>query len=989
MKRLLALLFCAFFAASIRPATAESNPLPAPVVLDGTWSFHLAATPEAADALAAAKFHAIDFDAATAGFQPIAVPGCWVVQGFEEPHYVNGTKSEGFYLHRFTVPAGAAGRRAILRFGGVWQSAEVWLNDQLLGRRDSGFTEFGFDATRALKPGEENRLAVRVRQQTPTFKFDANDDWALPGIFRSVWLEFTPKDWWIAGVEVVTDFDDAYRDAELRLRVHIMRDEKAEYHVASPPVEVVAVLTRPDGTEAGRATLSATVMNGYNGRDCRLALAVAQPAPWTAETPDLHRLRVELRRGDTLFHDWSDRIGFREVSTAGGVLRVNGRPIKLRGVNRHDFAPEVGRATTEAHWRADLEMMRAANINTVRTSHYPPAEGFVRLCDELGFYVVEEIPFGFGGERMNDPSMAEGAFSRVYETVARDRNRPSVVIWSLGNEDPFTALHLAAARALKGLDPTRPVLAPFHAEEELPPEIDILAPHYWKAADYDALGASARRPIVTTEYTHALGPDDFGELQERWDALTRHPAGAGGMIWLWRDQGVLRPLNGRTPLDPMLDKSKITREGSELVLHKPAGPDAIYDAHGNLGTDGIVDADLAPQRAYWETRAVYAPVRVLAERVPFAPGQASVRIPLRNDHDFTALSTVAIRWRLLRNAEELASGELRASASPHVETTIEIPTARLDALAAGQAGIVELAFVGADGRELTTRRVLLGDPVPEAPRALKVPLRVEREGRSVHVQAGVTRYSFDAGTGLLNAIQVAEVAVARGLRPVVWRPATFSERNQLDRRPSQHPWTTYLQDMAAKARSWDVTQDADGVRLSSVVEHRQDEKNAIEVAYVFTVLPNGALRISYVITPRIELEWLPEIGLEFATAGAVREVSWLGLGPGDSLPNRRASALFGQWSALAGTPESEGTKSGIAWAHFNLGLGVRVRVADIAGLRLEGGAGEAQRLRLLSHLAGAWTKNGPAERPEWRLDIKPGETFEGSIEIEPAVTLVK
>ena len=987
MKRLIASILSVTLAASSLAADDTPPALPAPLVLDGMWRFELAPTPEAADALAASKFHGVDFDASA--FKPIPVPSCWVMQGFEEPHYVNGTKSEGFYLHTFTAPKEATGRRAILKFGGVWQSAEVWLNDQLLGRRDSGFTELGFDATRALKPGEENRLAVRVRQQTPTFKFDANDDWATPGIYRSVWLEFTPKDWWIAGVEAVTDFDEAFRDAELRLRVHIMRDERAEYHVPSPPVEVIAVLARADGTEVQRARHTATVMNGYNGRDCQLTLAVKEPAPWTAETPNLHQLRVELRRGEHVMHTWSDRIGFREVDTAGGVLRVNGRPVKLRGVNRHDSAADVGRATTEQHWRADLELMRAANINTIRTSHYAPAEGFVRLCDELGFYLVEEIPFGFGGERMNDPSMAEGAFSRMYETVARDRNRPSIIVWSLGNEDPFTAVHLATLRALKGLDPTRPVLLPFHDEDDMPPEVDILAPHYRTADDYDTMAAASKRPIITTEYTHALGPEDFGGLQERWDALTKHPAGAGGMIWLWADQGLRRPLHGRTPLDPMLDKAKITREGSELVLHKWAGSDAIYDAHGNLGTDGIVDADLAPQRAYWETRGVYAPVRVLAERVPFTPGQPSVRIPLRNDYDFTALSTVSIGWRLLRNAQQLADGELRASASPHVETSIEIPTTRLDSLAPGQAGIVELTFTDAAGRALTTRRVQLGDPVPETPRALKVPLRIEREGTRVHVQAGVTRYSFDSDTGLVSAIQVAEVVVAQGVQPVVWRPATFCERNQLDRRPSQHPWTTYLQDLPAKATAWDVGQDADGVHLRASVEHRQDEKNAIEVAYTYTVVPNGALRIDYVIAPRVELEWLPEIGLELRTGGSLRGMSWLGFGPGDSLPNRRAAALFGAWSATVGDADLAGTKSGIEWVHADFGQGVSLRVGRIAGIRVTDEPGAAQRWRLLSHLAGAWTKNGPAERPEWRLEVKAGETFEGSIEIEPSVVLVK
>ncbi len=187
------------------------------------------------------------------------------------------------------------------------------------------------------------------------------------------------------------------------------------------------------------------------------------------------------------------------------------------------------------------------------------------------------------------------------------------------------------------------------------------------------------------------------------------------------------------------------------------------------------------------------------------------------------------------------------------------------------------------------------------------------------------------------------------------------------------------------------------VTLPAVTERNRDRNhigplptwNAIEVAYTYTVLPNGALRVAYVITPKVELEWLPEIGLELKTAGALRNVSWLGLGPGDSLPNRKASVLFGNWTASTSSPQFSGTKSGLEWAHFDFDNGVMLRVGKAAGFRIVGFVGAEQRLRLLSHLAGAWTKNGPAERPEWRLEVKAGETFEGTIEIEPSVVLMK
>ncbi len=153
--------------------------------------------------------------------------------------------------------------------------------------------------------------------------------------------------------------------------------------------------------------------------------------------------------------------------------------MKLRGVCRHDEHPDVGRATRREHWLVDIKLMKAANINAVRTSHYPPNEGFIRLCDEMGLYVIDEVPMGHGGDLMHDPSLASAALLRAYETVARDRNHPSVIIWSIGNEDPVTNLHLAVIRFVKGMDPTRPVLMPINSDDSaLPPEIDILAPHY-------------------------------------------------------------------------------------------------------------------------------------------------------------------------------------------------------------------------------------------------------------------------------------------------------------------------------------------------------------------------------------------------------------------------------------------------------------------------------------------------------------------------------
>ncbi|WP_221030468.1 exo-alpha-sialidase [Actomonas aquatica] len=953
------------------------------VSLNGTWSFQLAPNDDAANALR--KFYEPDFDATA--FQPIAVPGCWTSLGFEEPHYINGTKSEGFYRRAFTAPAEADGRRVLLRFGGVWQSAEVWLNGQLLGRHDSGFTGFGFDASKVLKPGALNELAVRVRQQTPLFKLDANDDWGMPGIYRDVWLEIMPKEWNLESVETVTDFDESFTDATLQVRAFVMRNERADFFAPSPPFEVRAILSR-DGQVVQTANFTGTVTGAHNSREVLLELPVKAPAPWTAETPNLYDLRVEVRRDDAVVHAWEDRIGFREVTIDGPVFKLNGQPIKLRGVARHDEHPDVGRATHREHWLEDIRLMKAANINAVRTSHYPPAEGFIRLCDELGLYVIEEVPLGFGGDRMSDPSYAEGAYLRMHETVTRDRNRPSVLVWSLGNEDPFSALHLAVLRALKGLDPTRPTLLPFRADEYLPPEVDILAPHYWKAKQYAAFAAVAQRPVITTEVSHAFGAEDFGEHDLRWDALTQFPAGAGAMIWTWADQGLRRKVNGREVLDPMADKAKMTRDGSELVREADAGPGEIYDSHGNHGTDGIVNADRSPQIDYWETRSAYAPVRVLVDHLPWTEGQPTVTVPLRNDYDFTNLSALTVHWSLFADADLVAQGSLPLQAAPHAKTSITVPTAPIAAIDVG-ALYLQLRFTDAAGRDVVTRSVQLGEVRAPAINRAESRFAVEEADGKLAIGTRDATYTFDRATGALSGLRIGDEAWVDGSEFLLWRKATYSERNVLDRRKVQHDWNTFLQGLPATVTAWSAENHVSTYVIRSTVDYTADANNHFTVDYTWTLTNEGVLTVDYEVSAQAEVEWLLELGIGLHLKDQPLSAEWVGWGPGKNLPNRHGSARFGQWSMPVFSGEARSTRSGVDWLRVHAQRSALL-VQGLQAFRFDnrGKAGEGFNLRLLNDLAGAWVKGGPPERAEWRLDLTDGQgTFRGSLTLEPAVNV--
>src|SRR5271157_3671326 len=744
----------ALLLAALATACAQQSQLTS---LNGTWDFALAADAAAADRLAG--FYQDGFPGG--GFRPIVVPSNWALQGFEEPIYARTRQGgDGFYVLRFQAPANLTGKRVLLHFGGVWDSAEVWLNSAPLGRHDSGFTGFAYDVTPNLKAGVENRLAVRVRQFTKDSAFDTNDDWALGGIYRDVWLEAMPAATYIDRVETSTTFDAQFRDADLNLRVLVSGGRgfgggrggapagggRGANPVPDGGYDLRAILAGPDGKEVQRSVLAIPAHRG-TARDTLLTMHVNAPQHWTTETPNLYRLTVELVQGGAVTHARTSAVGFRQISTAGGVLRINGQAVKLRGVCRHDENPDVGRATRREDWLQDLRLMKAANINMVRTTHYPPAEGFIELCDEMGMYVLDEVPMGFGGGSGDDPSFMASGLLRAQETIARDRNHPSVIVWDIGNENPFTARHLAMIRLVKGSDPTRPVLMPQRIDEFLPPEIDILAPHYRPPSALDQLAAHSSRPVITTEYTHAYAEDGFGGLAESWRALTQHPSGAGGSIWMWQDQGLTR-----------------TRTGAN-------GQPEKYIQIVTDGWDGIVRADRTPQRDYWEARAVYAPVNLPADAVHFWPGQAQVHIPIRNDYDFTELSTAAVHWSLMADDRELAKGEAKVNAAPHATGYLGLPIDAIKSVEPGVAYYAHLAFLHADGSQIVERAVeLLADgPAPEPARSVPSQVRV-RSGKTVAVIAGSASYEFDPATAQLISASAGTAKVVSGSRFTIWRP---------------------------------------------------------------------------------------------------------------------------------------------------------------------------------------------------------------------------
>lgn len=872
------------------------------VNINGDWLFHYAENIEKADSIANSGFYRVDYDATN--FQKTPVPSCWAILGYEEPIYrgfkkQNDLASEGFYIHRFTLPESFNGKKVWLHFGGVWASAEVWMNGVWVGRHDSGYTSFHLDVTSEAKTGKENVLAVRVRQVYPGYECDTYDDWTLGGIYRDVTLEAMPRRRWIDKLTVVTDFDIEYTNADMKLKVMVGDSHKntlpGNYRSPGKPYALQFTLTDKDGEVIVEKLVNVDAHISTH-REVAETFQIIKPHQWNAETPYLYNLKVDLLEDGQVVQTKTQKVGFREISTDGGVFRINGQAVKLRGVNYHDEYPTVGRATRPEHWLKDLKLMKEANINYIRACHYQHAKGIIEMCDSLGFYVGGEISLGGAGNLMQEQWMTGAVMQRTAETVERDLNNPSIIYWSVGNEDALTNLFQQTSKLTKALDPTRPILLPWNADETLPEEIDILAPHYWTAAQYDSIASRSSRPIITTEYVHAYGNQRFGGLDDCWKALHRHPAGAGGAVWVWADQGILTP----TKKDPNVYKS-IEKDNEYLRV----GPE---------GWDGIVDSYRKPMRDYWEVKAVYAPVYPETDVVTLDNKIKTVSVPIHNDYDFLTTADVKIDWKLFVDETLKDSGTSELLLHPHETKDLTLNVKGVKELVEGETAYLQLSFKKA-GHEISLRSVEL-KPKSFQKRVVKSAIpSVEEKSDKVIVSAGDATYTFNRQTGMVESVSKAGKKVLKAFRPTVWHE--LNDGDQIIKNRSFKKGVD-PERYAVDVKAMNVKKEKESVVISSNVVYTIDADNHFTADYVCIIGKDGKLQLSYTICPQMQPSYLPVVGMAVQAKKASDIKRWFGLGPDDAYPNKKTATILGMWNmeTMEGTRASRwveiGSEKGVA-----------------------------------------------------------------------------
>lgn len=869
--------------------------------LDGNWAFkYIPGTDPGADT----GFSKPDFD--VSGWKSIRVPGNWELQGFAEPGYDLKGLKEGFGLYRreFLVPEAwrAEGRRIFLRFEGVAYGFEAWVNGVKVGASSaSAYNPSTFDITEALKPGGDagNTLAVQVVTKPFAYEFDINDDWSLGGICRDVNLFSLPADH-IGEFMTATKLAD---DGSAALSVGVTTS-RAE-------TEVRGRLIAPDGKTVSEFDLP----RKSDGR-CGVTVNVADPLLWTAETPSLYRLDLTLSSKGEALQKITRSIGLREISIKEGVLMLNGRPIKLHGVDHHDLDPVDGRAITEKEMRRDLDLMKKGNINFIRTSHYPPQPRFLELCDELGFYVMCEVSIGKGEEHMADPAYRDNIMARAEATVARDKNHPSVIVWSIGNENPITDLLLEAGHRAKEIDPTRPICYPTIGSyfdknyEKFPEFVDIYSPHYPSVPTLRGYAHKLTRPVILTEYAHAWGLA-ADRIQDEWGILQETPGFAGGAIWHFMDQGILR--TSGQPVDP----SKPTKDVWTDPTH-------YYDGHNNDGTDGIVYSDRTPQFDFWETRKVYSPIQIAGRSAKVKSGGQDITLSVENRHDFRDLKGMTLAWSLQRNGAEIQKGDVPLAAKARGKETLRIPVT-IPADASGDILTLDLRCTDEKGLQITERTLRLDLPETyhgawtERLSGSSQPA-VTENASGVEIRKGSWVLVVSKTSGELTIRDQAGRVLLAGLYPHPGRKLTMAETRNAKKAGTWQPSTlrqaetpavgvtregadillsvsgTYPRP-AAKQETRDKPAKKTGDPLldqeASSAHQQSSGSEAFVGGYRARIAANGSIAVSYDYVPTNATGRLSEAGLSLAMPPGFTEFRWIGQGIYPGYPGKDRLDEFG------------------------------------------------------------------------------------------------
>ena len=901
--------------------------------LDGTWKFAFA--PKPADR--PQGFEAPDFD--DSGWDDIPVPSNWERQGHGYPIYIDveypfpknwphiphDDNPVGSYRRSFEVPQSWDGERVVLQFGAAKSALYVWINGKEVGYSQGSKTPAEFDITEYLQPGT-NTIAAQIYRWSDGSYLEDQDFWRISGIEREVFLYTTPKRH-LRDVFARSTLDESYTNGELDVDVEVLDYDGAETE-ATPEVEAL-LYAKPTDAEPvwrGPVTLEPEADARWTGR---VHTTIPNVRRWTAETPELYTLVVTRKEGDQVVEANRFQLGFRTVEVSGGQLKVNGQAITIRGVNRHETDPDTAHVIDEASMIRDIELIKAANINAVRASHYPNDPRWYELCDQYGLYLIDEANIESHGYADDDsetlakePEWLESHMDRTIRMVERDKNHPSIITWSLGNEAGDGPNFEATYAWIKRRDPTRPVQYEGAGRRA---HTDIYAPMYKKIDFIEAYAKeNPERPLILCEYAHAMG-NSVGNLQDYWDVMDAYPTLQGGFIWDWVDQSFF----------------ETDEQGRRYYTYGgDYGPEDV-PTDQNFCNNGLVQADRKKNPSYFEVAKVYAPIDI----ADFDAKSGSVQ--LHNRFSFIDLSNYSLHWTLSADGVTLHEGDVETlSVQPGARARVSLD---LPARASGPAGTEQVLTLSVRtkaaahgvpaGHETAWEQFIVADPsrTPRVREGTMAKLTMHGSSSGVSVSGSGFSLEVDAATGQLGSWTAGGVEVLRhGIAPNLWRsPIDNDVGNDMPKRLGM--WRDI--DIETKVERGQLAPRRAVVNVTHTLSYAAEGPPKVvgTITTRYTVFGSGDVVVDTTFEPAVtELPNLPRMGTRSVLPGGFDNVQWYGLGPHETYWDRKTGAKLGRYEAEAidlyhpyTRPQENGNRSETRWMAVRNDAGAGLLVSGL------------------------------------------------------------
>lgn len=885
--------------------------------LDGIWKFHWVKTPDERPYW----FFKDDYD--IRDWDDMEVPSNWQMKGYDVPIYVNigfgfeknppyinhNWNPVGSYKRFFKVPSDWNEKEVFLHFGAVSSAFYVWVNEQLVGYSQDSKTPAEFNITKYLKKGN-NSLAVEVYRWCDGSYLEDQDFWRLSGIQRSVYLHARPKTY-IRDFYAVTDLLNNYEDGKLNLMVSLTNS----------------------GTKAKDFSVEASLFDNdqkiySESKDIAFSGDVAETGfekefpevrKWSAESPELYTLIISLKDNyGNILECVSAKIGFRKVEIFNSQLHVNGVPIYLKGTNLHEHHDVTGHVVDEATIIKDIRTMKSHNINAVRTSHYPQQELWYELCDRYGLYLIDEADIeshGIGYDKditlADKPEWEAAHLDRMKRMVERDKNHPSVIIWSMGNEAGDGHNFLNGYKWIRERDKTRPVQYERAEKSTNTTErhTDIWCPMYariWQIEEY-AKDPKNDRPLIMCEYAHSMG-NSTGNLQDYWDVIEKYPKLQGGFIWDWVDQGLLTT----------------DENGEKYWTYGGDWGEEGIPSDGNFCINGIVWPDRTPKPALNEVKKVY-------QYVGFEPVDLSAGlIRVTNKYDFTNLSEFNFEWEVVSDGNIIESGKIPLpDFKPKVSANFMIPYTKKNP-GPGEEYFLNLRISRSDEWNLVPEDHVYASeqfklPFEGSQTAFRMDelavLQTNMLEKKYEVSGPDMKIVFDLEKGKMESFEFkGRELLRKGPEPDFWRPPTDND---------------YGYDMDKKLGVWKKAGEKAVIRKVSlnqpgigkvVVTFEYDipgEKGEKIAGYVstYTIYGSGDVVVKNQFSKVSDnIPEIPRMGMQMQIPEEYMNLTWYGRGPHENYADRKSSAFVGLYESSVDDqyvpyirPQENGYKTDTRW----------------------------------------------------------------------------